>query len=142
GQNPHPSAVLTQDPRLLRGLLEPAIAEPAVEIMSSRGNRERRAVGSNLAFTAEWVFLVLRPVTVASDIEVEDAIAIVVEEGRRSAPGGPDKPRVLAGVTERAITIIQVEHVCPEVGQEEVVEAIVIDVAHGQPMREAPVADP
>ena len=81
------------------------------------------------------------PLPVAGDVEVEVAVAVVIEEGGPRRPGGPSAAEASFGLAERAVAVVEVQDVGAEVGQEEVGEAVVVHVAGGHAVAEPPVAD-
>src|SRR5207248_8340717 len=89
---------------------------------------------------AERMRLVERPVAVARDVKVEPAVTVIVEERRRRRPGSAFRPEVWGGA-ERAVALVEIEHIRPVVGQVEVGEAVVVDVADRHAVAEAPEAD-
>ena len=68
---------------------------------------------------------------VVGDEQIEVAVAIVIEEAAARAPAVLDAghARLLGDVRECAVAVVAVEHVSPEVGDEEIVEPIVVVVA-------------
>src|SRR3974390_2635587 len=60
-------------------------------------------------------------------------VTVVVDEGTSSSPASRtliQQPRLLCYVRESSVPIIAIQAILPEVGAEDIVEAIVVVVAH------------
>ena len=70
-------------------------------------------------------------VDVVGDEEIEFAVAIVVHKGAASAPAGSLScdAGLLADIGEGAVSVVVVQNILAVVGDEQIVEAIVIVVA-------------
>ena len=79
------------------------------------------------------------PVEVVRDEEVEPAVVVVVEEGRARLQGVPRHRDARPGgdVGEVAVALVVVEHVVAVVRHQDVHEAVVVVVAHGDALRVA-----
>ncbi len=107
--------------------------------MPLRTDRERRAGDPDvpLHVPAELVRARLGPLAVTRDVEVEPAVAVVVEERRAEAPEVDQGAANRRGVAERAVAVVEVQDVGAEVRQVEVGLAVIVDVAHGHAVAEA-----
>ena len=70
-------------------------------------------------------------VHVAGDEQIQVPVTVVVEEAAARAPDArrPGDARFLGHVRERAVAVVAVEDVPSPVGDEEIVEAVVVEVA-------------
>ena len=82
-------------------------------------------------------------VDVVGDEEIELAVAIVVNEGAAGAPARflAGDARLFADVGEGAVAVVVVENVLAVVGDEQVVEAVVVVVADADALSPAAVAN-
>src|SRR5258706_6291950 len=66
-----------------------------------------------------------------ADIEIEPAVAVVVEKRRGDAPSAVVDTAGLRHVAERAVAVVAPQLVPAEVGQIEIDAAVVVDIAGG-----------
>ena len=81
------------------------------------------------------------PLAVVGDVDVEVAVVVVVEHRPAGRPVRLVDPGRLADVVEGAVAVIEVEDVRAVVAQEDVLVAVVVDVADDDPVAEAGEAE-
>ena len=70
-------------------------------------------------------------VEVVDDIEIEQAVVVVIEEGRSHAPAAVPGPRLLRDRGESAVPLVEVQRVRSVVGHVQVRVAVVVVVPDG-----------
>ena len=80
------------------------------------------------------------PAAVVGHVDVQKAIIVVIEHGAAGRPVGRVDAGLLADVLEGAVAVIEVQHVDAVVAQEDVLVAVVVDVAGDDAVAEAAVA--
>ena len=133
-------AVRIADAGLFGDILKRAVAAIAIQQIGAAAEALRAARHRNLAIAAVEGRSRLgraRGVEghVVGDEQIEVAVAIVIEETAARAPTVLDAghARLLGDIREGAVAVVAVEHVSPEVGDEEIVEPVVVVVADTTP---------
>ena len=89
----------------------------------------RDAVGPYVLRAADLHIVWHLPLSIIRHVQVEVAIVVVVEEGAARGPVGTADTRNLADVLERAVAIIEIQHIHAVIAEEDVLVAVVVDVA-------------
>ena len=116
---------------------EPPLPRVAVQVIRRAAVGLRRAIVAGVGQGAALDAVLQRVVDVVADVEVEPAVAVVVDEGGRDAEAGGRAQTALGRrLPERAVAAVQVERVRAEVGQEEIRPAVVVHVpgGHAEPV--------
>ncbi len=129
------ASVAVDDARLGGHVDEPA-AVVAEDMVRQRGEKARVAVGILRAVPAIAGGRGCRvPLQVVADVEIEVAVVVQVGPGRRGRPVAvAAEPRTRRDVLEPAVAEVVVEGVGPPSGDEQVGPAVVVVVAHGDPV--------
>ncbi len=130
-----PSAVPT--PASAVDVCEGAVAVVVIEdvLLSAVGQRSREGLGGEVVpvFGIED--------QIAADVEIEQPVAVGVEEGRADAPQLAADPGLFGDIGEGAVAVVAVERVPVVVGDEEIAVAVVVVVGSHRRHAEARVAD-
>ena len=139
----HAPAIAAEDAGRLGPVLERAVPPIPEQEMTLGGDRQGRAIRPYLflGIAAERVGTLVGPLAVGGDVQVEAAVTVVVEHRRPRGPERGTESGVRRGIAEGAVAVVQIQDVRSQVRQEQVGPSIVIDVADGQPMAEAPETD-
>ena len=139
----------TGDARRVRDVGERAVAAVAVEDVRAAGEPERPAGDRDVVVAAVGRLARTRrlrrvEVHIAGDEQIQMTVTVIVQKTAACAPAGSRSRDAgfLRDVGERAVAVVAVQHVVPPVGDEQIVEAVVVVVADATGLAPAGMGQP
>ena len=129
------------DPRRCGDIAEGAVAVVAAENVRLRLNRQRAAKQPPAGdLVATETIRLRRPLPVPADVEVEESVAVGIDEGGTRTPPAIVEACRRATRFERAVATVVEENVAAIAGEEQIGEAVAVMVADGDAVAIAGVA--
>ena len=133
--HPEGPAGATVDPRRRRHVGEGAVAVVAPQHVRLRLDRQRAAEHPQAGGPVATVRIRLRrPLAIPADIEIEEPVAVGIDEGSARAPPAVVEACRRAPRLERAVAPIVEQDVAAVAGEEQVGEAVAVMVSDGDAM--------